>query len=249
MKNVFNLASVFIGTLILLIIILTCSVDPAYEAEVFSVLTHFAGTLSYNDEQVWVPNYYTGKLSSIFNKFLEDRNINVVVYLPEYEGENIVDYEIIQTGTGEIKNGKLGFSVEPLDDNYLLTSEELLSMYFFGWSFAGSDVKINNPQTKGNIITVKTETGEGLIKEGFSGTGTYLSGEYIYFIYVNNNCRITATSGNIGDIFYTYNAFDLELKQGWNTITKTESYTTEGHSTYSMAVKNPGLRWLMLPLQ
>ncbi|MCL1818333.1 MAG: hypothetical protein FWG35_05325, partial [Spirochaetaceae bacterium] len=68
-----------------------------------------------------------------------------------------------------------------------------------------------------------------------------------YFIYVDRDCTISAGTRWIEAFSYTLNGFTLDLYEGWNTICLTQTYTTIGKSDFSMAVKNPDLKWVLIP--
>jgi len=224
---------------------------------------HFTGTLSINNEQVWMPNYNTGKLKDIFLKFTGNRdNVDVIVMLPDYSSSGNID--LVSVGSGKIENGLLSLSAAALDDNnLLLESDDLFYLYFNDWYENGNgDIKMTPDGVKGNIITLvslyKTPENvplypdnppvEAIIKEGFSGTDNSLTGEYTYFIYVNNDCIITSGAVIKENIHYTFNAFSISLKKGWNIISKTETYTSSGDTIHSISVKNPNLRWVMMKI-
>ena len=211
--------------------------------------THYSGTLEFCGEQVYEPNYNTGKLSQLFVKFTGNRSpVDVVV---------VNQGVIIKVGSGEIADGLLSFGVPELDQTSLVGIEVLVQNVFGEWYGSdGAAITINPPDVKSNLITIVTDwvfdpnygfdvPNEWLIKEGFSGSYSSLSGEYVYYIYVDKNCTIT--SGKVEDetIHCKYNPFMLSLRKGWNTVCKKETYTTEERSSFSIGIKNPPLRWLL----
>jgi hypothetical protein len=208
--------------------------------------------LDIKGEQVWIPNKKTGKVSQMFLKYTDDSDVDVIVELIDDSESNPV-FNIKQISSGKIEKGILSFKVNVMNDGDLLDSNNLLYYYFNEWYY-DKDNKINinmNPKIKGNIITLVTEYDESvkipteaIIREGFSGTYTSLTGEYIYYLYVDNDCTISAKKVDKAELEYTFNDFNLTLKRGWNTICKSETYTTSGKSSYSITVKNPGVRWL-----
>jgi hypothetical protein len=213
--------------------------------------------LNVKNQQVWMPNYDTGKVSQMLLKFTGNRTIDVVVELVEYDGGGNPSYSIESVGSGKIEKGILNFKVDTMVDSNLLDSDELLLYFFNEWYLDKDDnnnITIDAADVKGNIITLvslykddtNTIPAEGVIREGFSGTDNSLTGEYIYYIYVNKNCKITAKKDVVKTgLDYTYNKFEISLKTGWNTLLKSETYTTTGQSSYSMKVLNPSIRWVM----
>jgi len=209
---------------------------------------HF-DTLHVTGEQVWMPNYNTGKISQMLLKFTGDRPVVDVVVI-----EYAVPPIFYTVGTGKIEKGILSFNVDKIDNDYLLDNDDLFYFYFKDWYKNGDNIVIDHPEVKGNIITLVTlyndDSGteqpiEGIIREGFSGTSNSLTGEYIYYLYVDGDCKISADKVEKTNFQYTFNEFELSLKAGWNTICKSETYTTSGDSSYSMTVKNPSIRWVM----
>jgi hypothetical protein len=235
----------FILTAIILLLNITCA-EPKDDTEASPYL---GNTLSVTGEQVWMPNYNTGKVSQMLLKFAGDRTVDVIVEL-------ITGY-IESVGSGKIEKGILSFHVDVMNDSDLLDSDELLILCFNEWYLDKDGIKnifIDTTDVKGNIITLvalyQDDSNEipveGVIREGFSGTKSSLTGEYIYYVYVNKDCKITtAKEVKKTELDWTYNKLELSLKAGWNTICKSETYTTTGDSSYSMTVKNPSINWVI----
>jgi len=213
-------------------------------------------TLDIKGEQVWMPNYNTGKVSQMFLKFEGDRTVDVIVELIGYDDKDNPFSYIEKTGSGKIEKGILKFKVDVIDDSNLLDSDEFFLHCFNEWYYDKNDninIFMDIPDVKGNIITLvalykdnsDTIPAEGVIREGFFGTDNSFTGEYIYYLYVNKDCTISAKEVKKTDLKYTFNKFDLSLKAGWNTICKSETYTTTGDSSYSITVSNPSIRWVM----
>lgn len=249
----------FLLTAITLLLIATCIEpdEPSGKIDDDDDITyghvHF-DTLDVKGQQVWMPNKSTGKVSQMLLRFTGDRTVDVIVIeplaVPPYHNYHSV-------GEGEIKKGILSFSVDEDEiESNLLDGEDLLKYYFNEWyvdvdSDSNIDITIMPPSAKGNIITLvslydsDTEPVEGIIREGFSGTNDSLTGQYIYYLYVDTDCTISAEKVEITELKYTFNEFELTLKAGWNTILKSETYTTTGDSSYSIKVLNPSIRWIM----
>jgi len=240
----------FILAAIVLLLTITC-VEP--NDNINNTLTYLSDKLDVKGEQVWMPNYNTGKVSQMLLKFEGNRTVDIIVELIGYDNENEPFSYIEHVGSGEIKNGILKFNTDEMKDDYLLDSEKLFYFYFKDWYKTGGNIVIDHPEVKGNIITFVTlysddsvkMPSEAVIREGFSGTSDSLTGEYIYYLYVTADCTISAGKVEKIDFQYTFNEFNLSLKRGWNTICKSETYTTTGDSYYSMTVRNPAIRWVM----
>ena len=242
----------FILTVIILLLNITCA-EPKDDTEASAYL---GKTLNITGEQVWMPNYNTGKVSQMLLKFDGDRTVDVVVELiAGYDSDGYPEFYIKSVGSGKIEKGILSFNVDVMKDVDLLESDDFLLQCFNEWYYDKDDndnISIDTAGVKGNIITLialyndsKTIPVEGIIREGFSGTKKSLTGQYIYYIYVNKNCKITAKEVKKTEVDYTFNKFELLLNAGWNTICKSETYTTTGDSSYSMTVKNPAINWVI----
>ncbi|MCL2208557.1 MAG: hypothetical protein FWC19_00680 [Treponema sp.] len=209
-------------------------------------------TLAFKDEQIYLPNDGATKISKLFEKFTGDSILEVTV--------GILGIGYKPVGTGDVKKGLLSFNAGELLQSDLIDSGTLFHAYFSGesnvggWYDDGNNVRMNPADAKSNIVTLiagRDENGtpnKGVIKEGFNGNQNSLSGEYIYYIYTDRDCTISAMRKEYNDISHVYVNFSLNLKKGWNTLCKTETYTTNGISTYTMELKNPDLRWLILDL-
>ena len=204
-------------------------------------------TLEHTNEQVWVPNRLTGLISNLLQRFSSDRQIKVSVI--EFLDDDDELFNLIQVGSGSIENGIMNFSVSAGEmEKNLMDGNEFIARYFKDWSGA-STFEMKPAKAKGNIITVIADGNEGLVREGFSGTNSSLSAEYIYYAYVDMACTITATSVTNAKYNHTFNSFRLNLQPGWNTICKKEMYTIQGHSIHSIQLKNVGFRWVMQPIK
>jgi len=234
----------FILTAIILLLNITCA-EPKDNADASPYL---GNVLNVTGEQVWMPNYNTGKVSQMLLKFKGDRDVDVIVI--EYTPAPIFH----TVGAGKIEKGILSFNVDKMDDDCLLDSDTLLKVYFNDW-YKNGDNLVMTPAVKGNVITLVTlysndpvkMPSEAVIREGFSGTNDSLTGEYIYYLYVKADCTISVKEEvKNTDLRYTFIKFDdLSLKAGWNTLHKSETYTTTGDSSYSMTIKNPAINWVI----
>jgi hypothetical protein len=201
------------------------------------------GTLNMVNEQVWQRNYSTNRLSQAYEMYNGKRHD--IIVLSEYD-EETDDYNQV-VGSGEINNGKLNFTVK-VPENFLDWND--LEVFFNiivegeGW-----DVTIDKNETNGTFIGIFTndEDQYALIKEGISGTTSSISDEAVYFLYVDRDCTITGESKEDERVRYTFNPFTLKLKAGWNTIWYKQTYTTSGMSSFFMDVRNPDLKWVLIP--
>jgi len=258
MKIFIKNRAVFILLAIILFLTVTCA-DPKTDNGIVEASAYLDVTLNVSGEQVWMPNYNTGKVSQMLLKFQGDREVDVIVeVIVGYDGEGRPVSSIEKAGSGKIEKGILNFKVDEMNDSNLLDSDDLLFYYFKDWYKTGDNL-VMTPEVKGNIITLVTLYNdapvkmpiEAVIREGFTGTNDSLTGEYIYYLYVEADCTISVKEEIKKPEFqYTFKKFDdLSLKAGWNTILKSETYTTTGDSSYSLTVKNPAIRWVMQKTQ
>jgi hypothetical protein len=201
------------------------------------------GTLKIVSEQVWLRNYSTNKLSQAYEMYNGKRHD--IIVLSEYDAETD-DYNQ-EIGKGEINKGKLTFTVK-VPENFLEWND--LEVFFNiiaegeGW-----DVTIDKDETNGTFIGIFTDDEDqyALIKEGVSGTTSSISDETVYFLYVDRDCTITGKSKEDERVRYTFNPFTLKLKTGWNTVWYKQTYTTSGMSSFFMGIRNPDLKWVLIP--
>jgi hypothetical protein len=202
--------------------------------------THY-DTLAIADEQVWLRNYSTNRISQAYEKYDEkDHDLIILGEVEEIGGDSE------EIGSGSINGGKLSFTVNVPEN--LLEWNKLKVFLNTMTEGEGWDVGIDEDATKGTFIGIFTNDEDGymLIREGLSGTTSSISDETVFFIYVDRNCTITGESKEDVRVMYTFNAFSLELREGWNTIWYKQTYTSSGRATFSMDIKNPDLKWVLI---
>jgi hypothetical protein len=188
--------------------------------------------------QVWMRNYSANRVSQAYEKFNESYNITV---LSEY----IFNGYSEEIGSGEINRGKLSFTVDVPQN--LLEWDKLKVFFNIIAEGEGWNVKIDKGATKGTFILPVTDDEYALMKEGVSGTTSSISDETVYFVYVNSDCSITGEYREDTRVMYTFNPFTLKLKKGWNTVWYKQTYTTFGRSSFFMGIRNPDLKWVLIP--
>lgn len=203
--------------------------------------------------QAYERNNSSGRISTMHIPYKEsDLNIKARV-LNEYK----YYWEVVGNG-GKITNGKFSITVPPLTDDQLLTGDHLAA-FFVDWNTPPEAHHVNIVSENGDdlrdeeignmiLLTVEPANNVMLMREGFSGTRTSLSGEVIYHIYVKENCNIIAKERIMPSVDYTYAAFNLALKKGWNTVCMRETYTASGKSAFSAELRNPDLMWVLMEI-
>jgi hypothetical protein len=203
------------------------------------------GVLKIKDAQMWLRNYSTNRLSQAYEKLIENE-YNIIVkreYNEETDDDDDADQEI---GEGAINGGKLSFTVDVPDN--LLGWDKLKVFFNVIVEGEGWDVAIDVKTTEGTFIQLTTNEDEYVLtREGLSGTTSSLSDETVFFIYVDGGCTITGGPQEDERVMYTFNPFTLKLKKGWNTIWYKQTYTSSGRSSFFMDVKNPDLKWVLVP--
>jgi len=213
--------------------------------------THSVGaTMAFSNHQVWERNYQTIYLSEVHFKYEGSARVAPLVMVPnpEENGEPIFLYAI---GYGAIVNGILHFNVEQLTDELFLPPG-YLDLLFEEWVYAEETeeypepLEINPPNVRGNVLTLLTDNFELLSLEQFSASGSSLTGKFVQFIYAEEAVTVKAPERQRpGDNLYE--ALDLSLAAGWNMVIKSETYTTEGRSVFSMRVTHffEGFKWAL----
>jgi len=102
----------------------------------------------------------------------------------------------------------------------------------------------------GNVLQFWTYDSDRLNREIITGDHISLSQELIHFIYVDRDCTLKGKpkSGYFGTSFYIAEGeLDLNLKKGWNTVLRKESYSIYNSiASISMELKNPNnLKWIL----
>ena len=116
----------FFLTAIILLLTVTCN-EP--DNGINEMSAYLSDKLDVSREQVWMPNYNTGKLSQMLLKFKGDRNVDVIVEVINYNDEDELVSEIKHVGAGRIENGFLSFKVDEMANSDLLDGDDLLYFY------------------------------------------------------------------------------------------------------------------------
>jgi hypothetical protein len=227
-----------------MVFVLTGCGNDAGGEQTYYEKTHYGdGELTMRNEQVWIRNGSTNRLSQAYEKYDEKKDYDIIV-LSEYDEETDADNKI---GRGTINGGKLNFDV---DEPVTLLKWDKLKVFFNiieegeGWN-----VDIDEADVKGTFIEILTyDAGQYmLIREGLTGTASSISDETVFFLYVSGDCAISGKSKEDERIMYTFNPFTLNLKRGWNTVWYKQTYTSSGRSSFFMDIKNPNLKWVLVP--
>jgi hypothetical protein len=229
--------------LALIVLALTgCGNDASGEQTYYEQTHYGAGKLNMRNEQVWIRNGSTNRLSHAYEKY-DEKDYDIIV-LSEYDEETGEDNTI---GSGTINGGKLNFNVdEPVN---LLKWDKLKVFFNIIVEGEGWEVDIDDTDVRGTFIEILTRD-EGqyiLIREGLSGTASSISDETVFFLYVSGDCAINGKSKKDKRIMYTFNPFTLNLRKGWNTVYYKQTYTSSGRSSFFMDIRNPDLKWVLIP--
>ena len=251
MKNFTRIPLMVILAVVIVFAASSCDEDPE-DSRPYGI-TNFGDALK-DTALVWDLNRQTNKVSEIFVKFTEDRDISVRVVVPD----GAVKPNWTEIGAGQIAKGILSYSVDKPDQDKLLTKADLITRVFDFWN----SVEISAPDLKGNFLRLFTNLDEPLSRQGYVGEELSLGQEIIHYIYVDSDCMITGsgksdgilidTSGYGTNTSYFTDSLDLSLKAGWNTICRKQTFYAEGtehagKANFSMEVKNPlDLRWVIL---
>jgi len=232
----------FFTIAVISIFLLTSCPEEGFEIEVIGgdnpILgnANLGNTLVFANELVYLPD--------LSLKFTGNRGLVAAVNMP---GEGYVN-----AGTGSVVGGVLNFAMNQLSAEHLLDSNDLFDVHFNEWIDADNDkAPVMEPATvSANIVSfvamykqpekIPLET---VNRVWFTSTATTLISEYVYYIYVDADCTITAEEVENTAAHNKYSAFTLSLKSGWNTINRKNTQTVSGSTTTTLEVKNPILRW------
>ena len=260
MKNMTK--KIWIGFLALVVIlgITSCPNESSDNDPFYSV----GNTITVGNYQVWERNYETKRIREAHYEFKGNRSVGAYSYVPVYDEDgNITDYPLQKiASSGNIKDGKISFSVEELEDSSLLPNSDVLLLFIFReWfqNFWTNTVQINVDigqtiavaplDVKGNSIQYLRTESDLLSWELLTGTSDSLSMEYVWFLYMDKACHVTADEFTIGlGLDYTFKELDLYFNQGWNMLCKKETYTTSGNSSYSFEIKKPNYKWTLVDI-
>jgi len=208
------------------------------------------------------PVYLGDTLELSGQVYLEKQNDDYTISYQPFNGNRTIfnDYG----GSGEIKDGKLTFSIG--------TPNELLAL---GALFDNDNVQVSNANIRGlsfvslyvdsnNYGRLRKENQTISVRGGNSYSGTL---EYVYYFYVENDVTVNGTgkTETETDIWegatYTYTTtqknFNLALKAGWNAVyLKREAVSTftgtidnpTGENiteTITTSLGNPSLKWVL----
>jgi len=177
----------------------------------------------------------------------EKWNGNTTVYCYPYAYNENGDF------TGKITNGQLSFTIgQPVPD-YEIESLETVEYIFnnyqeFFLSQLYDNVAYSHPDVKSFIIWyLATEDYYGLAKGGYTYADQGIFAEYVFYIWVESDVRITAKGekDKIADTFK--DDIDMQLKAGWNAIYKRQAWSTEVSSCIKLGnpIGNPNLYWVI----
>jgi hypothetical protein len=127
-------------------------------------------------------------------------------------------------GSGSITNGKLSFNIgtptfDSLEDFELYdktdSDAEKYNVY--------KDIKVVPSDTKGATLDFEDVYLSRMVMDIKISKGGDFNGmtmDYVWYTYVDKNCRITATGGNIKEegATITFPNLDITLNQGWNIL-------------------------------
>ena len=258
MKRTGKVLGFLATTMLLAISVLSCDTGTGGNGSKESEYgpTNFYGSFTFGSgQQIWAYNREWTRVSDVYQRFTEDRDVIVFVSLFDEDNEKVGEATV---GTGTITGGILNFSVEAPDAEFLFGWQVLKSFDFFYWK----DVVIDAPGVMGNGFKFRTTRNERLNLELITGSRESISQEVVRFIYVDRPARVTGSASADGIIegsgemtstyFYTENDLDVYLEKGWNTIYRKQTFYTgekgDGRSGITVLVKNPlNFKWVLYP--
>ena len=245
------------GITILTVLPVFSALSCAYNIEVEGESPYLGNTLAVSGQQMWEQNHTATKISQTYFLYKESHDIDVLV-ISQQSGVLPFDYGYV--GMGKIINGELSFSVDNNTIKTNLLDWNNLCLFFDYWSFWDNS-KITPWDTKVNIIQFISYPPNQVASDGFlnrqriTGTRSSVSCETVFYMYADKPCSITGKSGSGHKEgyydYFTEGDLNLSLKEGWNMITHTETYSSSfnGNAKFSVKLKNPiekpeSLKWV-----
>jgi len=153
--------------------------------------------------------------------------------------------EIIIGQEGTITNGQLNFTLG-IPEN-LKKLDHLLNFFMDDYQTVRVDI---NSDAQGYILHSRTSNNRYLEKRISTVSGKNTTEETVYYLYVDKDCTISRKEIKGEDKkdqeVWKFDAFNLELKAGWNTIyAKYQEQFTEGiYVTCTYSLRDP-LKWVI----
>jgi len=165
--------------------------------------------------------------------------------LVPYTGNSAVYSDL--GGSGSITNGQLSFGIG-------IPSEMEKLIEYFGWFSDLENFSLSPTAAQGNFLSLGTPTGY-LSRENSTFSSSEGVSEEVMYIYVDRDTTISASrtvkTEEFEDEEYdaytmTTNAFNITLKEGWNSLHSKWTYTRSGDETLTISLKNPNnLKWVI----
>jgi len=173
----------------------------------------------------------------------------------KFEGDLALKSDTAWGASGEIKGGKLNYTVgtPPAVSLSSITSwfwidDEDYDGYFTDITISDESVKFAELNIEVSSNTYHFTVGKGNV----SGNESGYTQESVMFMYVDNPVTITAKGKTETEDGHTRktNDINLSLEKGWNAIYQRYSYsqnteTKEGTTTRTISVSNPDLKWAL----
>jgi len=139
-------------------------------------------------------------------------------YIAAYKGSDINSFTNDAGGTGSIKNGKLSFTIG-VPTLKMEPATKLPSMEDYNWDIY-KDIKVTPSDAKGSGLGSFTGEAEGLVKCNLGNitSTSAITTEYVFYVYVDKACTITATGGTDKKSGMTFGNLNLKHNKGWNAM-------------------------------
>ena len=210
----------------LIMVTLSCENEPSDKPPKDIVESpHSGNILVVVDEQVWEHNNkILFALSDLYYESSRHGRINIWNHKDEFLGKGIIE------------EGKLSFTLVEPDNLYSIEDNDIFGSSFHDW---WDEVTIVEPGIKGNVVSGMYFHGDEddepeqtrlIMKEKLVGTSDSLAMDFIVFVYVNGDCRITGKEKDTIDPgigYYHSEPLDLTLKEGWNMVCREICYYSD----------------------
>ena len=177
-------------------------------------------------------------------------------YIP-YTGEDLTvkveDSERYKIGSGEIKGGKLNFTLGTPKNPKKMAESEFMD-YIFRKRYESTSITYSDPNAKCDYLildprVVIADTYVFLQKTNYismtSTTNTSTQIE-VFYVYVDKDVTITATGFHVGAPSSEHLDVRLPLRKGWNELYEKHTSTyIPSTDIYSWGMGDEGCKWVL----
>ena len=161
---------------------------------------------------------------------------------------SVGDYERYSIGTGEIKNGKLKFSLKTPEKPQKMNEAYYHWDVYEKWGAEYVNFTYSDPNAKTDYLQLQgKELGKPSIIRYMNYSATYPKNTCIdaFYVYVDRDVTITAIGVNYPNT--THENINLPLSKGWNKVYRKYVFTdgTPSSTVISFGIGDEGCKWII----